>query len=183
MRKPPSGSSLISYFLTMADERIRTHTEMDRVDFVSLYDVVAFSQGDPLRGLIDGGTVFVQSGLADANAIWSSIPAKAQTQMVARKIRLAALDTASLARRHSPRPDLVIRMQGIALVGVFLRLTPFAARAGLDGDVLMREVRQRLQRFFGKRGERVVDANLALIREAYEGVIDVTGGLTLDRAA
>jgi pyruvate-ferredoxin/flavodoxin oxidoreductase len=172
-----------SYFLTMADERIRTHTEMDRVDFVSLYDVAAFSQGDPLRGLVDGGTVFVQSGLTDANAIWSSIPAKAQTQMVARKIRLAALDTASLARRHSPRPDLVIRMQGIALVGVFLRLTPFAARAGLEGEALMREVRERLQRFFGKRGERVVDANLALIREAYEGVIDVTSGLTIGRAA
>ena len=71
----------------------------------------------------------------------------------------------------------VFRMQGIALVGVFLRLTPFATRAGLEGEVLMREVRKRLQRFFGKRGERVVDANLALIREAYEGVIDVTGGL------
>jgi pyruvate-ferredoxin/flavodoxin oxidoreductase len=70
-------------------------------------------------------------------------------------------------------------MQGIALVGVFLRLTPFAARAGLEGEVLMSEVRKRLQRFFGKRGERVVDANLALIREAYEGVIDVTAGLAL----
>ena len=166
-----------SYFLTMADERIRTHTEMDRVDFVSLYDAAAFSQGDPLRGLVDGGTVFVQSALTDANAIWSSIPPKAQAHIVARGIRVAALDTASLARRHSPRPDLVIRMQGIALVGVFLRLTPFATRAGLEGEVLMRAVRERLQRFFGKRGERVVDANLALIREAYEGVIDVTSGL------
>ena len=172
-----------SYFLTMADERIRTHTEMDRVDFVSLYDVATFSQGDPLRGLVDSGVVFVQSALTDANAIWASVPEKARTQMAARRIRLAALDTASLARRHSPRPDLVIRMQGIALVGVFLRLTPFAARAGLEGEELMREVRKRLQRFFGKRGERVVDANLALIREAYEGVIDVNGGLAFDPAA
>jgi len=101
---------------------------------------------------------------------------------VARGIRVTALDTAGLARRHSPRPDLIIRMQGIALVGAFLRLTPFAARAGLEGEDLMREVRIRLLRFFGKRGERVVAANLELIREAYDGVIDVTTAVAPERA-
>jgi len=169
-----------SYFLTLADERIRTHAELDRVHFVSLYDAAAFGQGDPLRGLVDGGTVFVQTALTDPMAVWASIAPDAQARIVARGIRVAALDTAGLARRHSPRPDLIVRMQGIALVGVFLRLTPFAARASLEGEDLMREVRTRLLRFFGKRGERVVDANLALIREAYDGVIDVTGALAAE---
>jgi pyruvate-ferredoxin/flavodoxin oxidoreductase len=170
-----------SYFLTLADERIRTHAELDRVHFVALYDAAAFGHGDPLRGLVDGGTVFVQSTVADPQALWSSIAPDVRARITARGIRVAALDTAGLARRHSPRPDLIVRMQGIALVGVFLRLTPFAARASLEGEDLMREVRIRLLRFFGKRGELVVDANLALIREAYEGVIDVTGALAPDR--
>lgn len=172
-----------SYFLTMADERIRTHTEMDRVDFVSLYDVAAFGHGDPLRGLVDGGTVFVQSTSTDPLALWASIASEARARILARGIHVAALDTAGLARRHSPRPDLIVRMQGIALVGVFLRLTPFAARVGLEGEDLMREVRLRLLRFFGKRGEGVVDANLALIREAYDGVLDVTGALAPESTA
>jgi pyruvate-ferredoxin/flavodoxin oxidoreductase len=88
-----------------------------------------------------------------------------------------ALDTAALARRHSPRPDLLVRMQGIALVGVFFRVTPFAKRAGLDRERLLTEVRGRLGRFFGKRGAKVVDANLEVIREAYDSVIDVTAAL------
>jgi len=42
----------------------------------------------------------------------------------------------------------------------------------------MSEVRERLARFFGKRGARVVDANLAVIREAYDAVVEVTAALS-----
>ena len=68
-------------------------------------------------------------------------------------------------------------MQGVALVGVFLRVAPFAERAGLDRDTLLTAVRERLGRFFGKRGGAVVDANLAVIAEAYDGLVDVTAAL------
>ncbi|MFL5716865.1 MAG: 2-oxoacid:acceptor oxidoreductase family protein, partial [Chloroflexota bacterium] len=101
-----------TYFMTAASERIRQHAELDHVDFVPLHDVAAFGQGSPLRGLADGGTVFVQSPLLDPAAIWASIPAAARDEMLARGIRLAALDTATLARARAPRPELVTRMQG-----------------------------------------------------------------------
>jgi hypothetical protein len=68
-------------------------------------------------------------------------------------------------------------MQGVALVGVFLRVAPFAERAGMDRDALLAAVRDRLGRFFGKRGGSVVDANLAVITEAYDGLIDVTAAI------
>ena len=169
-----------TYFLTIADGPIRTHAELDQVDFVPLHDVAAFGQGDPLRGLVDGGVLFIQTTLRDAAAIWASIPVDARVRILERRITVAALDTAGLARRHSPRPDLQVRMQGVALVGVFLRLTPFASRAGLGEERLFDEVRARLVRFFGKRGSSVIDANLAVIREAYATVIDVTCAVTDD---
>jgi len=65
-------------------------------------------------------------------------------------------------------------MQGVALVGVFLKVSPFAARAAMDREGLLSAVRERLGRFFGKRGGSVVDANLAVIAEAWDGLIDVT---------
>jgi pyruvate-ferredoxin/flavodoxin oxidoreductase len=167
-----------TYFLTVGPERNRQHGEADHVEFVALHDVAAFRQGGPLRGLADGGTVFVQSPLDDPAAIWATIPDDARAEILARGIRVAALDTASLAQRWAPRPDLVVRMQGIALVGVFLRLTPFAERAGMDRDTLLLALRPELRRFFGKRGTAVVDANLALVTEAYDSVIDVTAGVT-----
>jgi pyruvate-ferredoxin/flavodoxin oxidoreductase len=166
-----------TYYLTVAGERIRQHGELERVDFVPLHDVAAFRQGDPLRGLVDGGVVFVPSSLSDPEAIWNSIPIEARQEILARAIRLTALDTAGLARARAPRPDLLIRMQGVALVGVFLRITPFAARAGLGRDELLTAVRPQLERFFGKRGGRVVEANLDLVAAAYDGVIDVTAAV------
>jgi Pyruvate/2-oxoacid:ferredoxin oxidoreductase gamma subunit len=70
-------------------------------------------------------------------------------------------------------------MQGVALVGVFLRVSPFAELAGLDRAALMAAVRDRLGRFFGKRGGAVVDANLAVIEAAYDGLIDVSAAVGL----
>jgi pyruvate-ferredoxin/flavodoxin oxidoreductase len=166
-----------AYYLSVARVRIREHGELEHIDFVALHDVAAFRQGSPLRGLVDGGTVFVASDQSDPEAIWSSIPVEARTEILARDLRLAALDTAGLARARAPRPDLVVRMQGVALLGVFLRLTPFAGRAGLGRDQLLAAVRPQLERFFGKRGGRVVEANLDLVAAAYDGVSDVTAAL------
>jgi Pyruvate/2-oxoacid:ferredoxin oxidoreductase gamma subunit len=68
-------------------------------------------------------------------------------------------------------------MQGVALVGVFLRVAPFAAQAGLGRERLLEAVGERLGRFFGKRGTSVIDANLAVISEAYDSLIDVTAAI------
>jgi pyruvate-ferredoxin/flavodoxin oxidoreductase len=163
-----------TYYLTIADQPIRLHAELDKVDFVPLHDVSAFGLGDPLAGLVDGGDLFIQSPLSTPEAIWASIPAASRAELLARRIRVTALDTAELARRHAPRADLEIRMQGVALVGVFLRVAPFAERAGMDRERLLEAVGLQLGRFFGKRGASVVKANLAVIAEAWDGLIDVT---------
>ena len=163
-----------TYFLTIADEPIRFHNELTEVDFVPLFDINAFKHGNPLAGLVDGGSVFVPTQLTDPDEIWAALPAKTRAEMKARNIRLLALDSGALAKKYAPRPDLEIRMNGVALVGVFLKVSPFAERAGLNREALMDSVRGNLTRFFGKRGTAVVDANLAVIQGAYDGVIDVT---------
>jgi pyruvate-ferredoxin/flavodoxin oxidoreductase len=168
-----------SYTLTVADAPIRSHGEVDDVDFVPLHDVAAFALGDPLHGLVDGGTVFVQSSLTDPAAIWQSIPAAARADIVARRIHVTALDTGSIARARAPRPDLVLRMQGIALIGVFLRVTRFAEDAGLDRTAMLAAVGSRLRRFYGKRGDAVIAANLDVVATAFDAVIDVSAALGL----
>jgi pyruvate-ferredoxin/flavodoxin oxidoreductase len=163
-----------TYYLTIADEPIRQHAELEQVEFVPLYDVAAFRHANPLRGLADGGTLFLQTALASPDAIWASLPTAARAEILERRIAVWALDTAELARRHAPRPELEVRMQGVALVGVFLRVAPLAERFGMGRDALMAAVGNRLDRFFGKRGAATVRANQAVIAEAYDTVIDVT---------
>ena len=129
-----------TYYLTIADEPIHEHGELETVDMVAIYDVAAFRQGDPLHGLVDGGTLFVETALSGAEAVWAALPAEARAEILARRISVWSLDTAGLARANAPRADLEVRMQGVALVGVFLRVSPFAARAGLHRDALLAAV-------------------------------------------
>lgn len=164
-----------TFYLTIADEPIHEHAELRQVEFVAVHDLAAFQHSAPLAGLTDGGAIFIQTPLTDPAAIWSALPERTRADITARDIRVAALDTASLALRHSPSPDLQLRMQGIALVGAFLRLSPFRERAGLDREALMRAIEQRLTKSFGKRGRAVIDANMAVIQEAYDGVFEVAG--------
>ena len=44
-------------------------------------------------------------------------------------------------------------------------------------EALLAAVRERLGRFFGKGGGSVVDANLEVITEAYDNLIDVTAAI------
>ena len=166
-----------TYYLTIAEEPIRQHSELRAVELVPLHDVAAFGQGNPLAGLVNRGTLFVHSPLSDPTAIWASMPAHARAEIVTRNINVVALDTLALAERFAPAPELARRMQGAALVGVFLRVAPFVAARGLSLDELMAAVRGPLDKHLGKRGRAVVDANLGLIRAAYEELIDVTGML------
>lgn len=167
-----------TYYLTIADERIRLHGELEAVDMVAVYDVAAFRQARPLQGLVDGGTLFIETGLADPEAIWQALPAGTRADVLARSIQVWALDTATLAKSHAPLADLEVRMRGVALAGVFLRVSPFASRAGMKRDEVLAAVGERLERFFGKRGSAVVDANLAVVTAAYDGVINVNEAIS-----
>ena len=59
------------------------------------------------------------------------------------------------------------------LVGVFLKVTPFAQRAEMGHEEVMAGVERAIRKYFGKRGEQVVQDNLTCIRRGYEDVIEV----------
>ncbi len=162
-----------TYFLTVADERIRTHSELAQVDFVPLNDVNAFKLGDPLAGLRPGGTVFIQSAETDPERVWDQIPAGARATIRAKGMRLLALDTVRIAREISTNPALRQRMQGIVLLGIFLRATPFLDRRAVSVERAFEAVEHSLRKFFGKRSEAVVQENLLAARRGYHEVIEV----------
>ncbi|HEV2448558.1 MAG TPA: 2-oxoacid:acceptor oxidoreductase family protein, partial [Candidatus Sulfopaludibacter sp.] len=119
------------------------------------------------------GMVFVQSHHTDPSAVWSSVPHWARHAMNGRNARLFALDTVAIAREVSSRADLQQRMQGIVLLGIFLRITPFQSDLGLTEEQVFRGVEKSLRKYFGKRGERVVQDNLQAVGRGYREVFEV----------
>jgi len=162
-----------TYFLTVAEEAIGAHAELKHVDFVPLNNINAFNLGNPLDGLVPGGTVFVQHPSRDPEQVWKSMPKSAQLFIRDQQIRVLALDSVKVAQEVSSRPQLVQRMQGIVLLGVFLRVAPFVAQRGLSDDEVDVAVEKSLRKFFGKHGEKVVMENLLAVKRGRREAIEI----------
>jgi pyruvate-ferredoxin/flavodoxin oxidoreductase len=163
-----------TYYLTIARQHIRVHSELEHVEFVALNDVNAFNLENPLAGLARGGILFTQSQHREPSGIWSSVPAWARKTLAEKRARVFALDTVAIAKEVSSRADLQQRMQGIVLLGVFLRVTPFQQELALSEEEVFRGVEKSLRKYFGKRGDRVVQDNLLAVRRGYQEVIEVS---------
>ena len=64
-------------------------------------------------------------------------------------------------------------MQGIVLLGVFLRVTPFQTVHSISDEVLFKGVEKSLRKYFGKRGEQVVQDNLKAVSRGFREVIEI----------
>ena len=65
-------------------------------------------------------------------------------------------------------------MQGIVLLGVFLRVTPFREQSGISDEELFKGVENSIRKYFGKRGEQVVQDNLQAVRRGFSESIEVS---------
>jgi pyruvate-ferredoxin/flavodoxin oxidoreductase len=162
-----------TYYLTIAKDHIRVHSELEHVEFIPLNDVNAFNLENPLAGLSDNGMVFVQSPKTVTSEIWAAIPAWARRSLIQKNARVFALDTVKIAKEVSSLADLQQRMQGIVLLGVFLRVTPFNQQSGISEDDLFKGVEKALRKYFGKRGERVVQDNLKAVSRGFRELMEI----------
>lgn len=161
------------YFLAAAELHIETHQELHRVDFVAINDANVFHRTNPLTGLADGGAVFLQTPYTDCEKILAELPQWAQNEMRERKIRLFGLDATAIARKVARTADLINRMQGIVLLGVFLKVTPLAQKHGMGEGSVLDEVETIVRKYFGKRGEQAVEDNMVCIKRGFTELIDV----------
>ena len=156
-----------TYYLTVATEPIHEHSELEHVDFVPVHDVNALRGADPLHGLAAGGALFVQSRFETDAEFWAHIPRAARESILGKRLRVFYLDAVRIARELAATPDLQSRMQGIVLLGVFFRAAPFVAARGVSESELFQGVEKALRKYFGRRGEKVIEANVSAVKQGY----------------
>jgi pyruvate-ferredoxin/flavodoxin oxidoreductase len=66
-----------------------------------------------------------------------------------------------------------MRMQGIVLLGAFLKLTPYARESNMSDEEVYKGVEKALRKYFGKRGERVVQDNLNCVKRGYQEMKEI----------
>jgi pyruvate-ferredoxin/flavodoxin oxidoreductase len=164
-------------YLTIADSHIYMHSELEHVDLVALVDTTALQSGDPLDGVVPGGSVFMQSGLTDPAEVWQKIPAHHKETIRKKKVHVYFADMVKIAREVASEADLQMRMQGIVLLGGFLKLTPYAKESDMTPDQVYAGVERALRKYFGKRGDRVVQDNLTCVKRGFSEMQEIPQSL------
>ena len=157
-----------TYYLTIAESHIFSHSELKYVDLVVLNDTTALLSGNPLVGAVEGAAVFMQSPYGDAKDVWVRIPPNQQQTIREKKLRVYYADMVQIAKEVASAADLQMRMQGIVLLGAFLKLTPYAQEANMSDDEVYAGVEKALRKYFGKRGDQVVQDNLTCVKRGYQ---------------
>lgn len=163
-----------TYYLTIGHDHVMLHSELKYVDLVVLNDTTALFSGNPLVGLVEGGSVVMQSSLATPEEVWQRIPEHHKHTIRSKRLKIYYADMVQIAREVASVADLQMRMQGIVLLGGFLKLTPYGAHSGMNADQVYEGVEKALRKYFGKRGDQVVKDNLTCVRRGYEELKEVS---------
>lgn len=150
-----------TYFLVVSPNPVRAQCEPAACDFVAVHTPLAFKWGDPLEGLRAGGCLYVQTPDAPA--------ANVRSAARERNVTIATLDADRVARDVAPKPELVARLQGVVLAGVFLRVSPLGVDLR-ERPEMWDAVERAVASHFRKHGEAVARANVKAVRRAYEDV-------------
>ncbi|RIK88646.1 MAG: pyruvate ferredoxin oxidoreductase, partial [Planctomycetota bacterium] len=81
-----------TYYLTIADSHIFTHSELERVDLVVLNDTNAMFSGNPLHGMVEGGAIFMQSPYDNPADVWARIPLAHKNAIREKRLRVYYID-------------------------------------------------------------------------------------------
>jgi pyruvate-ferredoxin/flavodoxin oxidoreductase len=154
------------------------HSELEHVDLLCINDTTAIFNPHTLDGVQKGGAIFLQSPYAEPEEVWKRIPADVQKMIRERHVRVCYTDMVKVAREVATRADLQMRMQGIVLLGAFLRLTPYIKDSAMTDEQVFAGVEKALRKYFGKQGEQVVKDNLTCVKRGYQEMREIPAALT-----
>ncbi|MHB1530235.1 MAG: 2-oxoacid:acceptor oxidoreductase family protein [Acidiferrobacteraceae bacterium] len=157
------------YHLIVSTAPIDTQEEPAHADCVVIHDECAFALGDPLSGVREGGTVLLQIG--PGTEAFDGL----RTEAARRGLKVYALDALGLAADLSVRPDLAVRMQGVVMIGAFLKVARGLYGALPEQETLLQATDRYLRRQFKRASETTLAANLKAVRCGYDMVRPLFG--------
>ena len=162
-----------TYYLTIAKEHIRVHSELEHVEFIPLNDVNAFNLENPLAGLTQNGMVFVQSQKTDPAEVWAAVPPGPRRNCVQKNARLFALDTVRSRAKFRRWPTCSSACRASCCWEYSCGSRRFRPNIAISDEVLFKGVEKSLRKYFGKRGEQVVQDNLKAVQRGYHEVFEI----------
>ncbi len=153
-----SGSTTVSH-LRFGPRPIHSTYLVERASFVACHQFGLLEAQDVLAIAEDGATLLLNSPYG-RRGTWRRLPREAQQRIVERGLRVFVVDATGVAREAGlgRRVNTVLQTCFFALADVLPR------------EQAIEAIKAAIRRSYGKRGEAVVERNLAAVDQALHGL-------------
>ncbi len=156
-----AGAHTVSH-LRFGPRPIRSTYLIRRAGFVGVHQFGFLERYDILEGAAEGGTLLLNSPYP-ADKTWDQIPRPVQEQIIAKKLRVYAINAYEVAQSAGLGPRINTIMQ-----------TCFFAITGLlPLEKAVAEIKRSIEETYGKRGPAVVEKNFAAVDAAVEHLYEI----------
>jgi pyruvate-ferredoxin/flavodoxin oxidoreductase len=146
-----SGAMTVSH-LRFGPQPIHSSYLVSKANFIACHQWIFLERYDMLSALVPGGVFLVNSPF-DKDEVWEHLPREVQSQLIAKKAKLYAIDAYKVAQEAG----MGSRMNTI------MQVCFFAISKVLPRDEAIEAIRESIRHTYGRKGEDVVQKNMQAV--------------------
>ncbi len=156
-----SGGTTISH-LRFSDNPIKAPYLISHADFLAVHHFPLFYSLDLLKNAKEGAIILINSPFKQ-EALWDNLPLEAQEEIIAKKLKIYAINANVVARDSGMGRRINTIMQ-----------TVFFHLAGvIDGESAINAIKKAIEKTYSKKGQEIVDMNFKAVDNAIANVYSV----------
>jgi pyruvate-ferredoxin/flavodoxin oxidoreductase len=156
-----SGSTTVSH-LRFGPKPIKSTYLIKQANFIACHQQVFLEKIDMTEDAVEGAT-FLLNTQVPTDSVWDSLPAKAQKDIIKKKMKLYAIDAYKVAHETGMGSRLNTIMQTCF----------FAISNILPKEESITLIKNTVKKTYGLKGEKIVQMNFAAIDKTVENLFEI----------
>jgi pyruvate-ferredoxin/flavodoxin oxidoreductase len=140
--------------LRFGPQPIHSSYLVSKANFIACHQWIFLERYDMLSALVEGGVFLINSPFAKEE-VWNHLPREVQTQLIAKKAKLYAIDA------HQVAQDAGMGSR----TNTIMQVCFFAISKVLPRDEAIEAIRESIRHTYGRKGEDVVQKNMRAVDE------------------
>ncbi len=131
--------------------------------FIACHNFSFIEKVNMLDNLQEGGS-FLLTSEYDKDTVWSHLPGRVQKQIIDKKAKFYVIDALKIGHEV-----------GLGnLINTIMQVAFFKISKVIDVDLAIEKIKYAVKKTYGKKGDAIVNMNIASIDKAFAGVEEVT---------
>ena len=157
-----SGSVTVSH-LRFGPNPIKAPYLVSKANFVACHQFTFLERYDILR-MAAPGAVFLLNSIYGPDEVWENLPKETQQSIINKRLNFYVIDAYDVANKTG--------MGG--RINTIMQTCFFAISGVLPRDQAIAEIKNAIQKTYGKRGDAVVERNYAAVDQTLENLYEVS---------